>query len=153
MLHVRVGAALVAAAFATLMTASASPVARADDASNAAPNPYKMEEGWAKLPEGRKWGMTLGIAFSHDGKNVWVFDRCGARTCAGSDLKPIQKFDLNGKFLTSFGAGMFVFPHGLFVDRQHNVWVTDGQGKDGHGQVVVKFSPEGKVLMTLGKPG
>jgi len=48
---------------------------------------------------------------------------------------------------------MFIFPHGLFVDRQDNVWVTDGQGKDGKGQVAVKFSPDGKVLMTLGKPG
>ena len=80
-------------------------------------------------------------------------DRCGAKTCAGSDVAPIQKFDASGKLLKSFGAGMFIFPHGLFVDRQDNVWVTDGQGKDGKGHVVVKFSPDGKVLMTLGKPG
>ncbi|HEX3486697.1 MAG TPA: peptidyl-alpha-hydroxyglycine alpha-amidating lyase family protein, partial [Micropepsaceae bacterium] len=71
----------------------------------------------------------------------------------GSDIAPIQEFDASGKLLKSFGAGMFIFPHGLFVDRQDNVWVTDGQGKDGKGHVVVKFSPEGKVLMTLGKPG
>ncbi|HEY4406348.1 MAG TPA: peptidyl-alpha-hydroxyglycine alpha-amidating lyase family protein, partial [Xanthobacteraceae bacterium] len=88
-----------------------------------------------------------------DGKSLWVFDRCGARTCAGSDLAPIQKFDASGKLLKSFGAGMFIFPHGLFVDRQDNVWVTDGQGKDGKGHVAVKFSPDGKVLMTLGKAG
>src|SRR4051812_27439424 len=101
MWHDRVGGALAAAAVATLALSSTTTIARADDAQNAAPNPYRMEEGWAKLPEGRKWGMTLGIAFSGDGKSVWVFDRCGARTCAGSDLKPIQKFDLSGKFVTS----------------------------------------------------
>jgi sugar lactone lactonase YvrE len=48
---------------------------------------------------------------------------------------------------------MFVFPHGLFVDRDGNVWVTDGQGKDGKGHQVFKFGPDGKVLLALGKPG
>ena len=56
---------------------------------------------------------------------------------------------------------MFVFPHGIHVDRQGNVWVIDSvplgdanqDGVTGKAHVVVKFSPEGKVLMTLGKPG
>ena len=48
---------------------------------------------------------------------------------------------------------MFVFPHGLTVDKDGNVWVTDGQGKDGKGHQVFKFSPKGKVLLTLGKAG
>lgn len=48
---------------------------------------------------------------------------------------------------------MFVLPHGIHVDRAGNVWVTDGLGKDGKGHQVFKFSPEGKVLMTLGKAG
>jgi streptogramin lyase len=48
---------------------------------------------------------------------------------------------------------MFVFPHGIFVDGDGNVWVTDGQGKDGKGHQVFKFSPDGKVLLTLGKAG
>ena len=53
---------------------------------------------------------------------------------------------------------MFVFPHGFHVDKDGNVWVTDtiptsGEGVAGKGHTVVKFSPEGKVLMTLGKPG
>src|SRR5207249_8287639 len=52
-----------------------------------------------------------------------------------------------------FGAGMFIFPHGLFVDRDGNVWVTDGRGKGGKGHQVFKFSPDGKLLMTLGKAG
>ena len=153
MSHIRVRGTLAAAAFATLALSAATPTTWADAGPNAAPNPYSVEEGWAKLPEGRKWGMTIGLEVARDGKSLWVFDRCGAKTCAGSDLAPIQKFDPSGKLLKSFGAGMFIFPHGLFVDRQDNVWVTDGQGKDGKGHVVVKFSPDGKVLMTLGKPG
>jgi len=48
---------------------------------------------------------------------------------------------------------MFIFPHGLHVDREGNVWVTDGLGKDGKGHQVFKFSPDGKVLLTLGKAG
>ena len=55
--------------------------------------------------------------------------------------------------MKSFGAGLFVFPHGIHVDRDGNVWVTDAQGRDGKGHQVFKFSPEGKVLMTLGKAG
>jgi DNA-binding beta-propeller fold protein YncE len=97
--------------------------------------------------------MAIGVDIDRDGKSVWVFDRCGAKTCAGSNVAPIQKFDPSGKLVTSFGAGMFIFPHGFFVDRDDNVWVSDAQGKDGKGHTVMKFSPDGKLLMTLGKPG
>ena len=55
--------------------------------------------------------------------------------------------------LKSFGAGLLLFPHGLYVDREGNVWVTDGLGRDGKGHQVFKFSPDGKVLLTLGKAG
>jgi DNA-binding beta-propeller fold protein YncE len=63
------------------------------------------------------------------------------------------EFDRSGKLLTSFGAGMFVFPHGITVDREGNVWVTDGDGKDGKGHQVFEFSSKGKVLLALGKAG
>jgi DNA-binding beta-propeller fold protein YncE len=88
-----------------------------------------------------------------DGKSIWVFDRCASNDCGNSTLAPIQKFDASGKFLTSFGGGMFNQPHGFYVDREGNVWVADERAKNGKGAVVVKFSPEGKVLMTLGKAG
>jgi streptogramin lyase len=84
---------------------------------------------------------------------VWVFERCGANTCADSNLAPILKFDPSGKLTQSFGGGLFVFPHSIHADREGNVFVADAEGKDGKGHVVVKFSPEGKMLMTLGKPG
>ena len=115
-------------------------------------NPYRVEEGWAKFPDGRKWGSTSGVDVDREG-NIWVFERCGERTCAGSNLAPIFKFDRSGKPVKSFGAGMFVFPHGMHVDKDGNVWVTDAEGKDGKGHQVVKFNPDGKVLLVLGKAG
>jgi len=116
------------------------------------PNPYRTIENWFKLPDGRMWGSTSAVEIDRDG-NLWVAERCGANSCAGSNLPSILKFDASGKLLKSFGEGMFVFPHGIYLDQQGNVWVTDGQGKDGKGQQVFKFSPDGKVLMTLGKAG
>jgi len=120
---------------------------------NAAPNPFKATENWAQLPAGRTWGMAIGVDVDRDGKGVWVFDRCGSNTCEGSLVAPIQHFDANGKLLASFGAGMFNFPHGFHVDRDGNVWTSDGRGANGIGHTVIKFSPTGQVLMTLGRPG
>src|SRR5580704_8485673 len=120
---------------------------------NSLPNPYRSVENWARMPEGRTWGSSAGVYVDSAGTSVWVAERCGANSCLGSDLPPILHFDMSGRLLKAFGAGMFVFPHGIFVDQDQNVWVTDGQGKDGKGHQVFKFSPEGKVLLTLGKAG
>jgi DNA-binding beta-propeller fold protein YncE len=120
---------------------------------NSLPNPYRSVENWARMPEGRTWGASAGVYVDPTGTSVWVAERCGANSCVGSDLPPILHFDMSGRLLKAFGAGMFVFPHGIFVDQDENVWVTDGQGKDGKGHQVFKFSPEGKVLLTLGKAG
>ena len=127
---------------------------------NDPPNPYATVENWAKMPEGRTWGSTSAVDIDHDGKSIWVAERCGANSCAGSKLPVVLKFDASGKLVKSFGEGMFIFPHGIHVDRQGNVWVTDtiplgstAEAAAGKGQIVVKFSPEGKVLLTLGKVG
>ena len=116
------------------------------------PNPYTTIEKWGHLPEGRTWGSTSAVDVAPNG-NLWVAERCGANTCAGSNLPPILEFDPSGRLLRSFGAGLLVFPHGFHVDRDGNVWVTDAQGRDGKGHQVVKFSPDGKVLLTLGRAG
>jgi sugar lactone lactonase YvrE len=128
---------------------------------NDLPNPYQTVEGWAKMPEGRTWGATSAVEIAPDGKSVWVAERCGGNSCAGSTLPAVLKFDETGKLVKSFGAAMFVFPHGIHVDKQGNVWVTDGippgaaaaPAAAGTGHIVVKFSSEGKVLLTLGKLG
>jgi DNA-binding beta-propeller fold protein YncE len=128
-------------------------VAAADvNPTNSLPNPYRTVDNWAKLPEGRSWGSTAGVTVDHN-SNIWVAERCGANSCAGSNLAPIMEFDPSGKLLTSFGTGMFIFPHGITADHEGNIWVTDGDGKDGKGHQVFKFSPKGKVLLTLGKSG
>jgi sugar lactone lactonase YvrE len=116
------------------------------------PNPYTTIENWGQLPEGRTWGSTSAVDVAPNG-NLWVAERCGANTCAGSNLPAILEFDRAGKLVKSFAAGMFVFPHGFLVDREGNVWVTDAQGREGKGHQVFKFSPDGKLLLTLGKAG
>ena len=72
-------------------------------------------------------------------------------------MAPILKFDASGTLVASFGAGLFHVPHGLEVDPDGNVWVTDssdGMGApEAKGHQVFKFSPEGRLLLTLGKAG
>ena len=139
---------------------------------NDPPNPYRTIEGWAKMPAGRTWGATSAVDIDKDGVSIWVGERCGQNSCLNSNLPSILKFDANGNLVKAFGEGMLIFPHGIHVDHDGNVWVTDGQdnlprrgrGADttaplppppeklvGHN--VYKFSPDGKLLMTLGKPG
>jgi DNA-binding beta-propeller fold protein YncE len=153
---------------------------------NEAPNPYRTIKGYFQLPAGRVWGSTSAVEIDRDGRSIWVAERCGQNNCFDrqtgrmSDLPVILKFDANGTLLASFGAGLLVFPHGFHVDRDGNIWVTDGQdngparaaaapgssttapvlsGPIGplpgatRGNQVWKFSPDGKVLLTLGKPG
>jgi DNA-binding beta-propeller fold protein YncE len=126
-----------------VMLAAASYAAVDVSATNNLPNPYHAVENWAQLPPGMQWGQVIAVKPDAHG-NLWVFHR---------SEPPILEFDASGKFLKSFGAGMFVQPHGLEIDRDSNIWTTDQQAKDGKGQQVIKFSPDGKVLMTLGKAG
>jgi streptogramin lyase len=128
--------------------------------TNDHPNPYQSVLGWAKLPDGRAWGSTSAVEVDRDGRSIWVAERCAANSCGGSQLDPILKFDSTGTLVKSFGAGMLISPHGIFVDRDGNVWVTDcactgpaAQRLPGKGHQVYKFSPDGTLLMTLGKLG
>jgi NHL repeat-containing protein len=120
---------------------------------NSAPIPYRTVENWAKLPEGRTWGQVISADIDRDGKGIWLVERCGGTSCANSNLAPILKFDSSGNLVKSFGAGMIVRPHGLFIDKNNNVWVTDGDAENGKGDQVFEFSQDGKVLLTLGKGG
>jgi streptogramin lyase len=165
-----------AAASAQTAAASSAPI-------NTAPNPYRTVENWAKLPEGRMWGSLSAVEVDKDGKSIWVADRCGGNSaCLESPtVDPIFHFDASGRLLKSFGAGLIVSPHGIHVDRDGNVWITDYQdnaprpaggarGRGGaldaaqarpvgqlagatKGHQVFKFSSDGKLLMTLGDAG
>jgi streptogramin lyase len=139
---------------------------------NDAANPYRTIENFFKMPAGRTWGSTSAVEIDRDGRSIWVAERCGANTCLGSDLDTVLKFDASGTLVRSFGKGLMVFPHGIHVGRDGNVWVTDGQDNLPRpargappdtplppapatliGHQVFKFSPDGKRLLTLGKPG
>ena len=128
-------------------------------------NPYSIIEGWAKLPSGRNMGAVGKATVDPDGRHIWAVIRCDAgperfgTECLDSDLPPVSKFDPDGNLVEAFGGGMFIWPHGIDVDSDGNVWVTDAVGSqniprgDKRGHQVVKFSPSGEVLMTLGTPG
>ncbi len=124
------------------------------------PNPTVITQ-WADLPDGRTWGSTAGVDIDPIDGHVWVYDRCGANALAGgceenSHINPVLKYDRHtSELLAEFGAGLFVLPHGLHVDSDGNVWVTDSQGNEAgtKGHQVIKFSPEGEELMRLGIAG
>jgi DNA-binding beta-propeller fold protein YncE len=121
---------------------------------NAAPNPYHVADFQIQMPEGRKLGAPIGVEIDgSDGKTLWVFERCGGDSCVGSNVAPVMKVDASGKVVANFGAGTVNWPHGFYVDHDGNVWVTDGKAGAGKGHTVIKFAPDGKVLMTLGRPG
>jgi sugar lactone lactonase YvrE len=120
---------------------------------NSGANPYRVIRDWAQLTvSNRPWGGSNGVAIDRDGKTVWAVDRCSAGTtpgCTGSQVHPVHHFDESGREITSFGGGMFAWPHGIHVDRDGNVWVADSRASSGGGNGVVKFSPDGKVLLTI----
>lgn len=131
---------------------------------NNLPNPYQTIEGWAKMAPGRSWGSTSAVDLDIDGTSIWVGERCGGNVgpCATGNLDSIFKFDASGNLVTSFGAGLVMWPHGIHVDFEGNVWVTDGRdnrAQDGSvsgelkGHQVLKFSPGGELLMRIGEPG
>ncbi len=92
------------------------------------------------MPKGWYFGRVSAVAADPAGK-VYVFQR-------GEVADPIVVFDEKGKYLRSWGRGMFGNEHGLRVDRNNNVWVTD----NGDHQVM-KFTNEGRLLLTLGVKG
>ncbi|HVZ27288.1 MAG TPA: hypothetical protein VG798_01405, partial [Rhizomicrobium sp.] len=120
------------------------------------PSPFEMPEyNWGKTLDGKPWGSTSGIDVDPQG-HVWAIGRCGANTCDGSTIAPVYELDLaTGKPVKAIGAGLFAWPHGFAIDRQGNLYVSDGQtSKDGtKGQTVTKMDQNGKVLLVLGTPG
>ena len=152
-------AALVAAIAAVVALG-----ATADLGGQVYPNPYRMVDDWVKLPGGRVIGAVGDTTVDPDGEHIWAVLRCDAgpehfgSECLDSDLDSVIKFRPDGTVAESFGSGMFIWPHGIDVDPDGNVWVTDAVGEQRtpagtRGHIVVKFSPTGEVLMTLGTHG
>ena len=127
-----------------------------------------------KGPNGKRWGEVIRVHVAPNG-NIWVLHRCfndkpnGDATCLnrGDANPPILEFNPAGRLMRSFfGVGLFAHPHGFTVDKDGNFWATDTNDQDTIlgmpaktargvmlGQTVFKISHEGKLLMTLGKPG
>ena len=149
----RVLSALVVGLVALAILAPAEPFAQVT-------NPYRAQHGWAKA--GRTMGVSAGVYQDPQTQHMWVMDRCGGNNCAaeGIEINPFLKFDMDGNLVTSFGKGIFGWPHGFFVDYEGNIWGTEGgpvgEGrgqpgfKEGKGHQVHKFSQDGKLLMSLG---
>ena len=122
---------------------------------NDLPNPYSARQVMP-LPDGRTWGSTAGVDVGKGRDDIWAIDRCGSNTCVGSHADPILHYDASGKLIGKMGADLFAFPHGIHVDGDGDVWVTDplpldGRGAGGNvGQQVTKLSPSGEILMQLG---
>lgn len=141
---------LVGAGLASTGTAWASEAAtpRMDPAPKA---PYHVEHGWPAVPQGFFFGQISGVGVDSNNQVV-VFNR--ADHSFGQSLSPISvpailSYDgKTGKQTGAWGANTFVKPHGLRVDHEDNVWVTDIAL-----QQVFKFTRRGKRLMTLGVKG
>ncbi len=165
---------LACAISVAMVSMDARAQSRADmEPVNDRPNPYRTVDDHFMMPisqmprageAGRTWGSMPAMDVGIDGTSIWVTERCGANTCIGSDVAAVHQFDGSGRLVKSFGAGMFAWPHGIHVDQEGNVWVTDGRSatveeldrfpdETNKGHTVYKFSPNGELLMTLGTPG
>jgi sugar lactone lactonase YvrE len=143
---------LVSGVAATAQTPQTFPDQRLVTPVNDRPTgPYARVHPWSELPydanDYDNRTSVIGIAEGAD-RNIYVLTRCHRNSCAGRPEAPILKFDPEGRLLASFGAGLFLFPHNLTIDRAGNIWTTD----EGN-HAVRKFTPDGRLLMTMGDPG
>ena len=147
---------LVLVAAVTALT----PITVAQSGVKPAPG-YQRVLPWGPVPENPSVFWEMGrVAVNPKGDRLYAFRR--------SDPPVLQIDPATGKILKEFGAGMFVWPHGMYVDRDNNLWLTDATVANnvpelakklkpaldaGYGHQVFKFSPDGKVLLTLGTKG
>jgi DNA-binding beta-propeller fold protein YncE len=126
------------------------------DPSRAQTSSFKLVKDWARVPPGFQWGTLADSDFDAEG-NLWVLRR---RPTGGAPAgwAPLLMFDRSLTLVKSLGAGAFDTEHGLHIDFEGNVWVADSgpfnaTRKSPRGSQVFKFSRDGKLLMTIGKPG
>ena len=103
-----------------------------------APLDFEARDRWAQLPAGWSWNEVAGVACDSSDR-VWVFNR---------GEHPVIVFDRDGAFLHAWGEGLFKRPHGITLGPDDAVYCTDDQD-----HTVRKFTPEGKLLLTLGTSG
>lgn len=112
---------------------------------------HEVVPDWPLLPQGEVLGLCSAVGVdSHN--HVFVFHRREQKWANAADAEPIKGTTVSifdgstGKLLSSWGANQFVLPHGLTIDHEDNVWLTDVALHQ-----AFKCSPDGKVLLTLGE--
>ena len=139
----RVIAGVVVALLLGVVPALAQPVAGPAKAKATTPEiPFDSVPNFLKMPAGIYMGEGIGVATNSKG-HVFVYSRSGETR--------LFEFDQNGAFVKEIGDGSygFAFAHAVRVDKDDNIWAVD-EGTN----MVIKFSPDGKLLMVLGKrPG
>jgi hypothetical protein len=113
----------------------------------AADGNYQLVENWAQLPQGMQWGVMSAVDIDSKG-TIYAFKRSEPGEKAGEMSSMVMEIDPHGKFLRSWGEHTFSSAHGLRVLRDGFIWITDKTGDQ-----VFKYSPDGELLMTLGKKG
>ena len=101
--------------------------------------PYESVPNFLKMPPGLYLGEGIGIATNSKG-HIFVYTR--------SQATRLFEFDKTGAFVREIGEGLygFVFAHAVRVDSEDNIWAVD-EGSN----MVIKFNPQGRVVMTLGR--
>lgn len=118
---------------------------------NDRPSPYIRVHPWGDIPyEAAEYDARAAVIAAAEGPdgNIYVLTRCNKNSCAGRPEPPILKLSPEGTLLSSWGVGLFEFPHSLTIDRQGHVWTAD----EGN-HVVRKFTPAGALLLTIGELG
>jgi sugar lactone lactonase YvrE len=115
--------------------------------ARAADGNYQLVENWAQLPPGMQWGVMSAVDIDSQG-TIYAFKRSVPGEKAGEMSSMVMVIDPHGKFLRSWGEHTFSSAHGLRVLRDGFIWITDKTGDQ-----VFKYSPDGELLMTLGKKG
>lgn len=110
--------------------------------------PFRSVPDLLKLPPDLYLGEAAGVAVNSKG-HIFVLSRGNTTGPAyGAAAAQLLEFDANGKFLREIGHNLYAwsYAHAVKVDREDNIWVAD-KGSD----MVIKFSPEGRVLMVFGR--
>ncbi len=111
---------------------------------------YELATDWPQLPKGYVLSQVTGVGIDNS-QNIFLFHRTGRQWTEPFPDSLISSNTIlmldreKGKILNSWGANLFIMPHGLAVDKENNVWVTDVALHQ-----IFKFSHEGKLLMKLG---
>src|ERR1700686_4175400 len=116
--------------------------------------PFDSAPDVVKMPDGLYLGEAVGVATNSKG-HIFIFTRSGStNVTTGTNRAFVRassrlfEYDQTGKYVREIGHGLygFIFAHAVRVDPQDNIWVID-EGSS----MVIKFNPEGQVIMTMGR--